>query len=125
MKLNKAEKAAAVIAALFILAAAAVWLRSALGSGAAITTERAASQSAELIGADAGGSDELAPGEKVDINTAPASELEKLAGIGAALAGRIVEYRQQHGAFSSPEDIMNVPGIGQAKFDAVKGSITT
>ena len=53
------------------------------------------------------------------------AELEKLPGIGEKLAGSIIEYRTANGPFKTADGLMNVPGIGQAKFDAVKGSIKT
>ena len=52
---------------------------------------------------------------KVHLNTATAEELETLPGVGAVTAQRIVEYRSVHG-FARIEDLMNVKGIGQAKF---------
>ena len=47
----------------------------------------------------------------VNINTASPSELEALPGIGPAKAKAIVDYRQQHGAFKSVEELKNVKGI--------------
>ena len=55
----------------------------------------------------------LAHAGKVNINTASEQRLDdELAGVGMALAGRIVRYRQDHGPFRSPEDIQNVPYVG-------------
>ena len=56
----------------------------------------------------------------VNINTASASELEKLPGIGPALAQRIVEYRDSHGPFASVDALTDVPGIGKAKLEALR-----
>ncbi len=61
---------------------------------------------------------------KVSINTATASDLTELSGIGPALAARIVEYRENNGLFQTLEELMNVKGIGQAKFDSLKESIS-
>lgn len=61
---------------------------------------------------------------KISINNATASDLTELSGIGPALASRIIEYRETNGLFQTIEDLMNVKGIGQAKFDALKESIT-
>ena len=61
---------------------------------------------------------------RININTASARQLEALPRIGPATAQRIVEYRQAHGAFTSAEALMDVSGIGQATFDAVKDLIT-
>ena len=60
----------------------------------------------------------------ININTASLRELTDLHGIGDALAGRIVDYRNRHGGFSRIEDIMNVSGIGPARFDAIRDRIT-
>lgn len=62
---------------------------------------------------------------KVNINKAPASELaDRLNGIGPALSQRIVDYRESNGAFQKIEDIKNVSGIGEKKFEAIKDHIT-
>ena len=57
--------------------------------------------------------------EQVDINHASAAKLSGLPGVGEELAGRIVQYRAEHGPFAKPEDIMNVPGIGEGKLAAM------
>ena len=60
----------------------------------------------------------------VNINTADAAELEKLPGIGAAKAAAILAYRQEHGPFEKPEDLMRVPGIKEATFARLKAYVT-
>jgi competence protein ComEA len=62
----------------------------------------------------------LAPGEKVNINTANKEMLEALPGIGPAKAQAIIEGRP----YSTPEDIMKVKGIKQGTFDKIKDQIT-
>lgn len=56
----------------------------------------------------------------VNINTASQTELESLPGIGPSLALKIINYRKENGKFSSIEDIKNVSGIGESKFEALK-----
>lgn len=53
---------------------------------------------------------------QVNLNTAGLEQLQELPGIGPAMAGRIVAYRQQSGGFQKAEDLMNVGGIGPKKF---------
>ncbi|MBE5820906.1 MAG: hypothetical protein E7310_08950 [Clostridiales bacterium] len=60
----------------------------------------------------------------VNINTATQTELETLPGIGPSTALKIITYREENGKFKKAEDIQNVPGIGGAKFENIKDSIT-
>ena len=62
---------------------------------------------------------------KVNINTADATALESLPGIGPSLAQRILDYRQAHGPFARIEDIQEVSGIGPATFAKIQDLITT
>jgi competence protein ComEA len=55
-------------------------------------------------------------GAKLDINTASAQELDALPGVGPVMAGRIVAYRQAHGAFTSVDQLQDVSGIGPSKY---------
>lgn len=66
-----------------------------------------------------------AQGDLVNINTADAERLATLKGIGPALAQRIIDYREQNGAFKTVDEIKNVRGIGDKKFSAFKDKITT
>lgn len=61
----------------------------------------------------------------ININTADATQLQALPGIGPAIAERIIQYRQAHGPFKNTEDIKNVQGIGDKKYEAIKDLITT
>ncbi len=59
----------------------------------------------------------------ININTANETELEQLPGIGASIAGRIIDYRNKNGKFKAIEDIKNVTGIGETKFEKIKDLI--
>lgn len=63
-------------------------------------------------------------GDRVNINTADLKALTSLSGIGDSKASAIIEYRENRGAFSAPEEIRNVPGIGDAIYDRIKDLIT-
>ena len=55
------------------------------------------------------------PNGKVHLNLATAAELDALPGVGPVIAERIVSYREENGPFQSVEDLLDVPGIGEAK----------
>ena len=87
--------------------------RAALEPGAVIETEITVPR------------EEIAPDfPPVDLNTATAEELDTLPGIGESLAGRIIAYREANGPFRTIEQIMEVSGIGEAKFAELEGRIT-
>ena len=62
--------------------------------------------------------------ERININTAPARELEKLPGIGPGFAQRIVEHREKYGAFRRPEHLIMVRGLSDKRFRALSDLIT-
>jgi competence protein ComEA len=59
----------------------------------------------------------------VSLGQATEAQLETLDGIGPALAGRIIEYRRQHGGFHSIDELKEVSGIGDKRFEALRGSV--
>lgn len=67
---------------------------------------------------------ELLPGERIDLNTATAKELQRLPGIGETLSAAIVAEREANGPFASAEDLLLVPGIGEKRLEAIRDLIT-
>ena len=59
----------------------------------------------------------------ININTANETELDSLPGIGPSIAAKIINYREENGDFASIEDIKNVNGIGDSKFEELKDLI--
>jgi len=60
----------------------------------------------------------------ININTASTEELSTLTGIGERTAQAIVAYRTANGPFVAVEDLMNVKGVGEKKYEAIKDRIT-
>ena len=61
---------------------------------------------------------------KININTANVSELKQITGIGESTANKIIDYRENVGKFKKIEDIKEVKGIGESKFESFKNKIT-
>lgn len=61
---------------------------------------------------------------RMDINTATVADLVQLPGIGNTLAERIVQYRTEHGNYSSIDDLLKVSGIGEGKLNGIAEYIT-
>ncbi|MHB1464525.1 MAG: helix-hairpin-helix domain-containing protein [Thermoleophilia bacterium] len=72
----------------------------------------------------AGDAAAASPGNPVNLNSANAAQLDSLDGIGPKTAQKIIDYREAHGGFRSIEELLEVPGIGQAKLDQIKGELT-
>ncbi len=62
-------------------------------------------------------------GDTVNINTADEKELESLPGVGPATAQKILDYREQNGAFKTIDEIKKIRGIGEKKFEKLKARI--
>lgn len=65
-----------------------------------------------------------APGGLLDLNTATVSDLDALPGLGPVLAQRILDWRTEHQRFASVDQLREVTGIGEAKYDDIKGEVT-
>ena len=63
-------------------------------------------------------------GGLININTADETELQKIRGVGPAIAQRIIDFREQNGNFKSIDEIKKVRGIGEKTFEKMKDSIT-
>jgi competence protein ComEA len=87
------------------------------GAAAAPGPPGAASASPE---GGAGGS----AGPKVSLATATPEQLDAIDGIGPTLARRIVEYREQHGGFRSIDELRQVEGIGEKRFESLREAVT-
>lgn len=64
-----------------------------------------------------------AAGGEIRINTATAAELEGLPGVGPVLAAEIIAFRSANGPFAVVEDLLDVPGIGEAKLGAMRDGV--
>lgn len=89
--------------------------------GAAAATGSAGGGKAGAGGGEGGGG---AGGGLVNINTASQAELETVTGIGPATAKKIVAHREQHGPFTSVDQLEEVPGIGPAKLEGMRAEVT-
>lgn len=74
--------------------------------------------------APAGGVPGIGGDGRVNLNTADAAALDTLPGVGPATAQKILAWREQHGRFETVEDLLDVGGIGEAKFDALRDLVT-
>jgi len=63
------------------------------------------------------------PGQPVSLNNATVEQLDELEGIGPATAQKILDYRQEHGGFSSVEDLKEVSGIGPKRYESLKEQV--
>jgi competence protein ComEA len=59
----------------------------------------------------------------INLNTATASELQRLPGIGPALAKRIVEFREKRHGFKRVEELLAIPGISEKKWQAIRDKV--
>lgn len=71
-------------------------------------------------GGPGGGGSGSAPAEVVSLSTATAEQLDALPGVGPATAAAILAYRQEHGGFSTVDDLLEVRGIGEAKLEQLR-----
>jgi competence protein ComEA len=65
-----------------------------------------------------------AAGALLDLNAASAADLDALPGIGPVLAQRIVDWRTEHGRFASVDQLREVTGIGEAKYEDLRAKVT-
>ena len=63
------------------------------------------------------------PPSCVNLNTAPAAELESLPGIGAALASKIIQHRELYGPFKKPEEVIIIDGFSEHKYRQISGLV--
>lgn len=123
MKLRKAELWAIGLTAVFVIFA--VGFHTGSSRSIALFTITAETETVQRALPEAAAEPETPDGQApVNLNTATAEELKTLSGIGDALAGRIIDYRTEHGLFESVEDITRIDGIGSGILEKNRGRLT-
>jgi competence protein ComEA len=96
-------------------------LAALLRDGQQVAVPRRGAQVAAAAGTD--GAAAGAPAAPISLGTATAALLDGIDGIGPTLAGRIVQYRESHGGFRSIDDLREVEGIGEKRFEALREAL--
>jgi competence protein ComEA len=93
-------------------------LAAPVSDGSQVVVPRRAPPVAAGSGSEAG--DPAPAAGPIHLNTATAEQLDELPGVGPVTAQKIVDYREQHGAFSSVDDLDAIPGIGPARLEQLR-----
>lgn len=80
-------------------------------------------EDSNIVIVDKGTEEKSSSSSKININTANISQLESISGIGESTANKIIEYREKNGKFKTIEEIKNVSGIGEIKYESIKDDI--
>ena len=116
--MSGAEKKSALIAAVLV---AVCLLASFKSAPQGFSMQKSADRQAVMTGGDGEQSDELLPGDTVNINTASAEELCLIPGIGDAIAQKIIEWREENGSFTSIEELVDaIDGIGENNIEDMR-----
>lgn len=102
----------------------AVWVDSAVAAADTPTVSGVRKGAEAERARDRVRSTPLARGERVDVNTASAPELERLPRVGPALAERLVRWRSEHGPLRTLADLDAVPGVGPALLEQLAPHVT-
>ena len=112
--LTKTEYGLLILTALLLILMTALFARTSTAGDTGVYTITTREHAEEVVPETA---------LPVNINTATAEELDVLPGIGPALAGRIIAYREAHGPFTEAEQLLEVSGIGEAVLDGLRDQI--
>jgi competence protein ComEA len=77
-----------------------------------------------IAGTGSSGSATAAPNAPISLGSATAEQLDTLDGVGPATAEKIIQWRTEHGGFTSVDDLGEVPGIGPKKLEALRSQVT-
>ena len=124
-RLTGYEKAALALTALFLAACAVMFCLSRSDEDYTVTATNRSPETvfqSKDVPADAT-PDSLIPGEKINVNTAPALDLTRLPGIGETRALAIVQYREENGPFQTAQDLLSVSGIGEGTLEKIAAYI--
>lgn len=88
-----------------------------------VTASSGGSSSSNSSGGSSSSSSSTSKSKKININTATQDELDSLPGIGPSTAQKIITYRKENGKFQSIEELKEVKGIGDSKFNEIKDLI--
>jgi competence protein ComEA len=81
------------------------------------------SKSSSATAVPAAGTAPAAPSQPLNLNTATLEQLDTLDGVGPATAQKILDYRTEHGGFSSIDELDQIPGIGEKRLAAFRESL--
>lgn len=89
-----------------------------------VNLARAVTDGEQILIGSGNASQQAASQSFISLNQSSSSTLEDLPGVGPALAGRIVDWREANGGFKTKEDLLNVAGIGEKLFSSIKELVT-
>ena len=120
--MSGAEKKSALIAAVLV---AVCLFASFISVPQGFSAQKSAERTAIMTGGDDDKSEELLPGDTVNINTATLEELCLIPGVGDAIAQRIIDWRAENGSFASIDELVDaIDGIGENNIEDMRMYLT-
>lgn len=102
----------------------AINLAAVVADGQRVYVPRVGEVAPPVVANGGGGNNGSVAAGPINLNSATAADLDTLPGVGPATAAAILTYRDQHGPFAAIDALADVPGIGPAKLEALRGLVT-